>query len=68
MIGAFMGASVLFSCTSEDVNSMQDEAGSHLSTDFIATSNEQNVLFDIQYQVPEVIKLCLMSMQKTLTM
>ena len=57
MIGAFMGASVLFSCTSEDVNGMQDEVDSHLSTDFIATSNEQNVLFDIQYQVPEGYKV-----------
>lgn len=52
MIGVLMGASFLFSCSSEDVNSTHDEVGSHSLTSFITSSKEQSVKFEIKYDVP----------------
>lgn len=57
MIGVFMGTSFMFSCTSEDVNNTTDEVGSHLLTNFITTSNEQSVEFNIKYEVPDGYKV-----------
>lgn len=56
-IGVFMGASFMFSCSSEDVNSTNDEVGSHSLTSFITSSKEQNVEFNIKYEVPTGYKV-----------
>ena len=52
MIGVIMGASFIFSCTSEDINGTNDDVASQLTTNFITTSNEKKVEFDIKYEVP----------------
>lgn len=57
LIGAVVGGSFMFSCTSEDVNGAGEDVGSHLSTEFISTSNEKSVEFDIQYEVPNGYKV-----------
>lgn len=51
LLGTFMGAALLFSCASEDVSEEESSASLELLTDFLKSSNEQSVEFDIEYDV-----------------
>lgn len=57
MVGVVMGASVIFSCTSEDIHGTNEDVASHLTANFITTSNEKSVEFDINYEVPDGYKV-----------
>ena len=49
LLGITLAGTLIFSCTSEDINSMQE----HPKIMNLLTSNEQTVNFKIGYDVPE---------------
>lgn len=53
LMGGLIGATLLFSCSSEEVTGDVDTAGKEL----MMISSEQNVCFNIEYQVPEGYKI-----------
>ena len=57
LIGVTSGMSLMSSCTSEEINDVDVQIEPELSTNFFTNSNEQKVVFNIAYEVPEEYKV-----------
>ena len=53
LLAAIIGNAFLFSCSSEEMNEGYYDVEKDNSTSMIANSKEQNIVFDIKYEVPE---------------